>query len=61
MPRLAEARPLKKVLSSHKPSFDQYVQWASERREDPQKVNPKQVLQDFLVAKRASKIPRQSG
>ena len=48
MPRPAEATLR---VSSYKPSYDQFVQWARERREDPKNVNPKQVLQDFLQAK----------
>jgi hypothetical protein len=38
-------------LSSHRPSYADFVRWAKERAQEPEKVNAKEALQQYLEAK----------
>ena len=53
MPEAVPSESRMKV-SSLRPSYNQFVQWARERTSDPQKINAKEVLQQYLESKSAN-------
>jgi hypothetical protein len=38
-------------VSSYRPSYNDFVRWARERTRDPEKLNAKEVLQQYLESK----------
>jgi hypothetical protein len=45
---------LKRIVSSHRPTFTELMEWASGRR-DPKKVNVKEALREFIESNKEVK------
>jgi hypothetical protein len=43
-------------VSSYRPSYNDFVRWARERTRDPEKLNAKEVLQQYLESKEMNNI-----